>query len=113
MESIELLKKRLSETPILKFPDFKKGFILHTDASGTVIGACLMQLYGEQLHPLIYVCKCLNLAQRKYSTTKREALALVDALDQFRHLIWGYTVHVYTDHYALMGIIEKKLRMLA
>lgn len=109
-EAIIALKESLSTTPILRYPDFTKPFVLHTDASLTGIGACLMQLHEGLLHPIIYVSKCLSETQRKYSTTKRETLALVFGLEQFRHLIWGYCVHVYTDHFPLLGILAKNTK---
>jgi len=105
--AVDELKKRLSCTPILKFPDFEKEFILHTDASLTGIGACLMQEHEDVLHPVSFVSKCLTETQRAYSTTKREALALIYGLEQFRHLILCYPVHVFTDHYPLLGILAK------
>jgi hypothetical protein len=41
--SFELLKRMLTTTPLLEFPDFTKPFILTTDASGYAIGAILSQ----------------------------------------------------------------------
>ena len=108
--AVDKLKKALSEAPILKFPDFDKKFIIHTDASETGMGACLMQVHEDKLHPISFVSKSLSETQRKYSPTKREALALVFALEQFRHLILCYEVHVYTDHAPLKGILTKRTK---
>ena len=58
------------------------------------------------LHPVMYVSKTLNDAQRNYSATKKEALALVFALEQFRHIILSYPVQVYTDHKPLLGALK-------
>ena len=107
-QAIETLKDQLSNSPILKYPNFNKEFIIHTDASVTGIGACLLQLFEGKLHPIAYVSRSLTEAQRKYSTTKREALGLVYALQQFRYLILAYPVHVYTDHFPLVGIFQNK-----
>jgi hypothetical protein len=38
--SFDFLKTKLTETPILQYPDFQKPFILTTDASGYGLGAC-------------------------------------------------------------------------
>ena len=43
-ETFECLKKHLSSTPTLAFPDVKKPFILYTDASLTAMGAVLAQV---------------------------------------------------------------------
>ena len=66
-----------------------------------------MQEYNGILHPLSYVSKTLTETQRNYSTTKREAMALVFALEQFRCLILHFSVQVYTDHLPLKGVITK------
>ena len=105
--AVNELKDALCNAPILKFPDFGKEFHLHTDSSATGIGACLLQEHKGILHPVSYVSKCLNMAQRNYSTTKREALALVFALEKFRTLILHYKVIAYTDHLPLTGVLNK------
>ena len=66
----------------------------------------LMQMKNGLLHPLSYVSKSLNEAQRKYSTTKKEALALIFALEQFRHIILMFPIIVYTDHQPLIGALR-------
>ena len=106
-EAVDRLKEKLCSAPVLKYPDFKREFTITTDASQVGIGACLMQLHEGRLHPIAYVSKCLSQTQREYSVTKRETLALIFALEQFRHLILSYTVHVYTDHEPLVGILNK------
>ena len=102
--AVDTLKNKLSCAPILTHPDFSKDFIIHTDASQTGIGACLMQVHNKKLHPISYVSKGLSETQQNYSTTKREALGLVYALEQFRQIIMCYKVHMYTDHEPLIGI---------
>ena len=106
-EAVDKLKHNLCNKPILKFPDFGKPFFVHSDASLVGIGACLLQEHEGILHPVSYVSRCLSEPQRNYSTTKREALALVFALEQFRYLILSYPVTVFTDHLPLLGIITK------
>ena len=108
--AVEKLKKKLIEAPILKYPQFNKTFIIYTDASLIGIGACLMQIHNETLHPLSYVSRSLNTAQKSYAATKREALALIFALEQFRHLILCYPTYVYTDHLPLVSIFKKETK---
>lgn len=106
-EAVERLKQKLGQAPIVKFPDFKKPFHIYTDASQKGIGAVLMQEHEGTLHPLSYVSKTISQAQKNYSTTKLEAMALVFALEQFRCIILQFPVHVYTDHMPLVGIVRK------
>lgn len=106
-DAINILKEKLASSPIVKFPNYELPFHLHTDASNSGIAAVLMQEHNNLLHPLAYCSKTLNGAQRNYSATKKEALALVYALEYFRHIILLFTVHVYTDHKPLLGVIRK------
>ena len=106
-QAVNILKSKLASAPIVQFPDFSRRFYLHTDASNTGIGAVLMQEKNGLLHPLAYVSKTLNEAQRRYATTKKEALSLVYALEQFRHMILMFPISVYTDHKPLLGALTK------
>ena len=106
-QAVNTLKAQLAKAPIVAFPNYKKPFHLHTDASDSGIGAVLMQEKDGILHPLAYVSKTLNQAQRNYSTTKKEALSLVFALEQFRHIILMFPITVWTDHKPLLGALTK------
>ena len=83
-KSFKILKKLLTEEPILKYPDFDKEFILATDASNVAIRAVLGQLdeLGKE-HSVAYASGVLNKAERNYSTTEREALAIFWAVKHF------------------------------
>jgi hypothetical protein len=106
-EAINILKEKLASAPIVKFPNYELPFHIHTDASNQGIAAVLMQEHNNMLHPVAYCSKTLNSAQRNYSATKKEALALVYALEYFRHIILLFNVHVYTDHQPLLGVLRK------
>lgn len=106
-KAVNILKAKLANAPIMKFPRYDLPFHLYTDASDTGIGAVLMQSHDGVLHPVFYISKTLNQAQRAYSATKKEALALVFALEQFRHVILMYDITVYTDHLPLLGALQK------
>ena len=106
--AFDLLKEALISTPVLKFPDFTKSFILATDASNVGLGAVLMQKFENKLHPIAYASRTLNKAERNYSTTDKECLAVVYALKHFRDLIYGYQVHVLTDHGAVTEIFKDR-----
>ena len=68
----------------MKYPDFDKEFILATDASNVAIRAVLGQLdeLGKE-HSVAYASGVLNKAERNYSTTEREALAIFWAVKHF------------------------------
>ena len=55
-----------------------------------------------------YSSKTLNEAQRNYTTTKKELLAVVYALDKFRAYLVGSDIIIFTDHLALNYLLTKK-----
>ena len=59
-------------------------------------------------HVIYYASKTLNDAQLNYSTTEKELLAVVFALDKFRSYLLGSKVLVYLDHVALSYLLSKK-----
>ena len=103
------LKKLLLLDPSLSFPDYTKPFILSVDASNYGVGAVLAQLNEEGLEkPIAFTSRLLNKAERNYSTTEREALAIIHALSKFRTIILGYNLKIYTDHSALVHLFRHR-----
>jgi hypothetical protein len=93
-ESFSALKTALVEAPILSLPDLRKPFQVTCDASDFGVGAVLMQ-DGKVV---AYYSKKLNSAERNYSATERELLAVVYALQEWRCYVLGKPVTVTTDH---------------
>jgi hypothetical protein len=102
-QAFEELKRKLTSSPILSFPDFSKEFILATDASDVGLGAVLSQI-GEDgsEHPIFFASRALDKAERHYSTIERELLAIVWATDKFRYYLYGREFSLYTDHNPLI-----------
>ena len=100
--AFETLKSRLLQAPVLMHPDPSKAFQLHSDASEVGIGATLSQL-DEQGIPHLVACRSRKLkqAERNYPVHEKEMLALVDALEDWRHYLLGSEIHVFTDNSAL------------
>ncbi len=77
-EAFGALKKRLLEAPILAYPDFKRTFVLYTDASGIGLGAVLTQKADDgKERAIAYISRHLKPAEKNYSTIEQEALAIV------------------------------------
>lgn len=102
------LKHALVNPPILIFPDFTKIFIVTTDASALAIGAVLSQGTLPNDKPIQYVSRVLNPAQQNYSTIEKELLAIVWAIDQFKHILYGFEFILYTDHRPLVYLFNLK-----
>ncbi|KAM1985454.1 hypothetical protein ACFX16_013622 [Malus domestica] len=98
----------LTSTPIIMPPDWRLPFELMCDASDYAIGAVLGQRRNKQPHVIHYASWTLNDAQLNYSTTEKELLAVVFALDKFRSYLLGTKVIVYFDHAVLKYLFTKK-----
>ena len=106
------LKECLSSAPVLAYPDFKRPFILETDASGYGIGGVLCQEdpnVRNRLRPISYTSRLLKGAELNYSTTEKEALAAIHALKKFKFVIYGYQTTVITDHKPLVSLFANTL----
>ena len=79
-EAFTKLKDLLTFSPILAYPDSSKPFVLDTDASNVDIGAVLSQ----DDRPVAYFSRVLNKAQKNYCVTRKELLAVVEAIKHFR-----------------------------
>ena len=55
-----------------------------------------------------YASKTLNEAQRNYTTTEKELLAVVYALNKFRAYSVGSNIIVFTDHSTLKYLLTKQ-----
>ncbi|CAN6723582.1 unnamed protein product [Malus baccata var. baccata] len=107
-ESFNQLKELLTTTPIIVPPDWSLPFELMCDASDYALGAVLGQRKDKRPHVIYYASRTLNDAQLNYSTTEKELLAVVFALDKFRSYLIGTKVIVFTDHAALKYLLTKK-----
>ena len=107
--SFSELKQCLLEPPILIYPDFDQPFFIATDASDVAIGSVLAQQRNGKLHPIHFISRTLSPTERRYSTTKREALAVIYSLKQFRYIVYGHDVTILTDHQALAMLFRKTL----
>ena len=108
--SFDTLKRKLVEAPILRFPNWLTKFHVHIDASSLEIGAILTQPGDDEMdYPIVYSSKKLNKAEKNYSTTEREALGMVFALQKYRHYLLANLFIFYTDHQALKYLVNKPL----
>ncbi|GJV31232.1 reverse transcriptase domain-containing protein [Tanacetum coccineum] len=78
------LKQKLVEALILQSPDWLKPFEIMCDASDYTAGAVLGQWVDKKPVVIFYARKTLSEAQMNYTTTEKELLAVVFALDKFR-----------------------------
>ena len=103
-EAFEILKARLTSASILAFPSMREPFILYTDASQHAMGAVLAQVQNGSKRVICYATKSFSNAQSRYSTTKRELLAIVNITRHFKHYLLGRKFQIVTDHRALQWL---------
>ena len=107
-QSFDLLKEKMVTTPILVLPNWTKPFHVHMDASSIALGVVLAQLgEGDPDHPIEFAIKKLSSVECNYTTIEREGLAMVYALQKFRHYLLGGKFKMFTDHSALKYLVNK------
>ena len=105
------LKKRFTEEPVLMMPDQTRPFQIETDASKYATGAVLTQLDSNgDRHPISFISKTFSPAERNYEIYDRELLAIIRALEEWRHYIQGspHTTIILSDHKNLTYYREAK-----
>ncbi|WJZ98605.1 hypothetical protein VitviT2T_017117 [Vitis vinifera] len=106
--SFEELKQFLTTAPIVRAPNWKLPFEVMCDSSDLAMGAVLGQREDGKPYVIYYASKTLNEAQKNYTTTEKELLAIVFALDKFRAYLVGSSIVVFTDHSALKYLLTKQ-----
>jgi 5-bromo-4-chloroindolyl phosphate hydrolysis protein len=103
-KSFNLLKRKITEQPVLVLPDFQKTFQVKCDASGFAIGAVLSQ----EDRPIAYFSEKLNEAKEKYSTYDKEFYAIIHALKKWRHYLISKEFVLYSDNHALQFVTQQE-----
>ena len=93
------LKHAMQNPPVLRPPHWEQEFILQVDASNRGLGAILSQQDKEGLeHPIAYASRKLQPREEKLSTTEKECLGIVWAVELFRYYLFGRKFRLQTDH---------------
>ena len=107
-DSLAALKAALLDPRCLHAPDARRPFILHTDASYDGLGAVLVQVGADgQEHPCGFISTQLDSAQKNYTISELECLAVVWAVDEFEPFLIDKHFTVITDHEALVWLPSK------
>ncbi|RVW26915.1 Retrovirus-related Pol polyprotein from transposon 17.6 [Vitis vinifera] len=109
--SFDQLKQFLTTAPIVRVPNWKLPFEVMCDASDFAVGVVLGQREYGKPYVIYYASKTLNEAQMNYTTTEKELLAVVFALDKFRAYLFDLQIrdkkrveNVVADHLSRLAI---------
>jgi len=107
LAAFEYLKERLTSTPILALFRREGLFILDTDACAVQVGCTLLQQQQDKsILSVDYYSRSLIPAEKKYSTTDREYLAVVWACFLLRPYLEGQEFLIRTDHSRLSWLLN-------
>ena len=93
-KAFEDVKQMVCKETLLAYPDWSQPFDIHTDASDYQLGAVISQK-GK---PIAFFSRKLNSAQKNYTTTEKELLSIVECVKEFRNILYGYPIRVWSDH---------------
>ena len=107
-DAFDKLKTMLVSPPIMRSPNWELPFEIMCDASDYAIWAILGQREDKKAFVFYYASKTLDSTQSNYTTTEKEFLAVVFALEKLRSYIVGSLVTIFTDHTALKYLLSKQ-----
>ncbi|KAK9100739.1 hypothetical protein Scep_024169 [Stephania cephalantha] len=94
----------IASEPVLGLPNFDLPFEVHTDASDRALGAVLVQ----EGHPIAFESRKLKDAEQRYPAHEKEMLAVIHALQLWRHYLLGTSFVVRTDNAAITYFMSQK-----
>jgi len=92
--AFDSVKATIAKEVVLAYPDFSKPFEIYTDASTLQLGAVITQ----DNRPIAFFSRKLSKTQTRYTVTEIELLAIVETLKEFKGMLWGQIIKVYTDY---------------
>ena len=92
--------------PILGYPLPDAPLILDTDASNQAVGAILSQFQDGQEQVIAYYSQTLSRPQKQYCISRRELVAVINAVQHFHHYLYGQHFTVRTHHAALKWLLS-------
>ena len=105
-KAFDEIKSKFSSAPVLAYPNREIPFMVETDSSNFAIGAILSQTSTKdnKIHPVAFFSRALNHAERNYPIYDKELLAIVSALEHWRHLLKGTDIPftIFSDHRNLL-----------
>ena len=102
------LKEKFVSEPIIISPSWSNPFEVMCDSSAVAFGVVLGQRRDKILHPIYYAGKALNEAQKNFTLTEQDLLAVVFAFEISQSYLLGTRVRLHTNHSTLRYLMAKK-----
>jgi hypothetical protein len=96
-KSFNILKEKISITPVLALPNLQQPFEIEIDASGYAMGVVLMQYHK----PICYHSDTFNQVVVNYPTYNKELYALVQSMKKWKHYLLGKETIIHINHQPL------------
>ena len=106
-EALDKIKQRMMKAPFISFSDPKLPYILITDASDVALGGLLCQKKNGKYRIIGTTSKCFTAVERRWSTSEREAFAIVYCIRKFQYFLQKVHFTVFTDHKSLVFMDRK------
>jgi Reverse transcriptase (RNA-dependent DNA polymerase). len=117
-KSFQAIKSKLAQDCMLSYPDPNFPFVIEPDSSDYQLGAIILQNIKDKLSikdiitlftskpdvlppnfkPIAYFSRKLSSAQRNYTTLEKELLSFVETLLEYRSILLGCPIIIFTDH---------------
>ena len=99
-DAFDSLKEAIATAPVLRIPDAEGRFKVEADASNFATGAVLSQEHDGEWYPVAFQSESMDQAQRNYTIHDKEMLAVIRALEEWRHWLLGAKepFEIWTDH---------------
>jgi hypothetical protein len=104
-EAFDNIKMAMTQTPVLTLPNFEDTFTIETDACQDGVGVVLMQR-GQHV---AFLSKSLGKKHQALSIYEKEFLALIMAVERWRHYLERHEFLIVTDHKSLAYLNEQNL----
>jgi len=110
--AFEDLKTAVTTALVLVSPQESDPFRIEVDSSDFATGAVLSQqsTTDRKWHPVAFYSKSLSFVERNYEIHDKEMLAIICALEEWRHFLEEVThpVEIWTDHKNLKYFMTAK-----